>query len=170
MSKCEPTIMFFGIANDRMAESHRKRPYTLESVYYYNRLSKFRHKKFLIVEDDEVCLLLLRPILKSWNISFDIARDGKEAIEMLANKNYDFAFLDINLPYASGIEIAQTLKKNRNHRNHKTILLAVTSNNSPKVIQRILESGITSHMIKPVNRDRLYEKILECIEIDERGS
>jgi DNA-binding response OmpR family regulator len=64
----------------------------------------------LIADDDRDTSRLLSEYLMSLRLKVDVADDGKRALELLDRKRYDFVFLDCNMPEATGLEIAKSLK------------------------------------------------------------
>jgi two-component system response regulator VicR len=68
-------------------------------------------KKILIIEDDELMLKILQFILKKENYDIIIAKDGQVGIEKISQHVPDLVITDVMLPYKTGIEIVNYLKK-----------------------------------------------------------
>ena len=64
----------------------------------------------LIVEDDEPTQTLLRAILQRFGHASDIAGNGKEAIDLLRERQYAAVILDLMMPDVSGKEVLDFLK------------------------------------------------------------
>ena len=58
----------------------------------------------LIIEDDPTNQVIAETLLKKIGVTCDLANNGEEAIQILKEKDYDFALMDINMPGMNGIE------------------------------------------------------------------
>lgn len=67
-------------------------------------------KKILVADDEEGICQLLKEYITIIGGRVDLAYDGKRAREYLDSKNYDFVFLDCNMPELTGVEVAKYLK------------------------------------------------------------
>lgn len=71
---------------------------------------------FLIVEDDEDIRELLQLVLKSnFNCEVDVAKDGREGLGKLEERDYSLCITDNQMPYLKGRDlIHQAQKKSLN--------------------------------------------------------
>ncbi len=83
-------------------------------------------------------------------LSFELFKFGSSASILNSSKNFDIAFLDIEMDGANGIEIARELKKT----NPNTVLIFVT--NYDNYLDNALDLGITRFFGKPINSARFY--------------
>lgn len=67
--------------------------------------------KILIVEDNPVNQALLAKILKKENATTAIANDGRQGLKMALEDNFDFIFMDINMPIMSGYEATTAIRE-----------------------------------------------------------
>lgn len=69
--------------------------------------------RILIADDDPaLCDLFQRAILAvepSWSV--EVARDGREALEMLCKGRFDVAVLDLVMPHLNGIEVLEAIRQ-----------------------------------------------------------
>lgn len=63
----------------------------------------------LIVDDDKAVLRLLARVAERAGFDVDTAKDGLQAMEMLAKKQYDIAIIDLMMPRMSGYELVQKI-------------------------------------------------------------
>lgn len=63
--------------------------------------------KVLIVEDEEPIRELVRMTLEREGYACDLARDGKQAADLVEEVDYDLVLLDIMLPHIDGYELAE---------------------------------------------------------------
>lgn len=66
-------------------------------------------KKILLVEDSEICQLATKNLLEELHYLVDVAKNGKEALELLKNY-YDIILLDIGLPDIDGISLTRMIR------------------------------------------------------------
>lgn len=110
-----------------------------------------KNKKILIVEDDKVNQELLSAMLKIYSVDSDIAENGIEAIEKIQqNDDYDFIFMDLNMPKMDGLEATKKIRKLESHKS-KAIIIAVTANAMLGDKEKCLSAGMNDYMQKPVS-------------------
>ena len=123
-------------------------------------------KRILYADDDEHNILLGESILKDWDVAFELAYDGNEAVEMLQNEKFDIVLLDIQMPGYTGVEVLEQVKKDEKNPNRQTKMLAVTANIMESDIQKYLKSGFDGYILKPFREDELYNKICNLLNLD----
>lgn len=78
--------------------------------------------KILIVEDDEMILRALEFRLKKESYDVQVARTGKEALDLLKSKSFHLVITDLMLPFVMGMELLAYIKAN--HPNVPVIVLS----------------------------------------------
>ena len=116
--------------------------------------------KVLVAEDAPMNQFLLKAILDSWDFQYDIADNGKIAIEKLQNNNYDIILLDLQMPEVDGFEVAGFI---RDKMNSSIPIIALTANAEAAEMEKCSLIGIADCMAKPVNEALLYNRIKELI-------
>ncbi|RUA28036.1 MAG: response regulator [Bacteroidetes bacterium] len=120
----------------------------------------------LLVEDNEGDIVLTQEAFEDSKIinSMDIAKNGKEALDMLfQNQGYekfkepDLVLLDINLPIKSGHEVLKELKSN-NQKKHIPVIILTTSS-SQKDIEMAYQNHANCYITKPVEINDFLEAI-----------
>lgn len=66
--------------------------------------------RLLIVDDHQLNLKLLSIFMTKWNYRFDLAEDGRTAVNKAKENHYDFILMDVQLPDISGPEAVQQIK------------------------------------------------------------
>lgn len=113
----------------------------------------------LVVEDNHVNQKLMNEFLSRMGQSIKIASSGEDALQLVANEEFDLIFMDISLPGISGIETTIRL---RNDRNIKQIpIYALTGNVLEEDIRKCYDAGMNGHIAKPVSPDALRHAINE---------
>jgi two-component system sensor histidine kinase BarA len=107
----------------------------------------------LIADDNEINLWLLREQLEHWTTNITSAKDGREAWQLLQQRPYDFIFLDVNMPFLSGFDVAENLRGTENY-NRQTPAVAVTAHAQNQQQERAIAAGFNECLVKPI---RLYQ-------------
>ncbi|MBX7172639.1 MAG: response regulator transcription factor [Pyrinomonadaceae bacterium] len=101
--------------------------------------------KILIVEDEQHLAEGLKFNLELEDYETEIAQDGKIALEILANKEFDAIILDVMLPEIDGFEVARTLRSQENF----TPILMLTALGKPEDVLLGFEAGADDYLPKP---------------------
>lgn len=126
--------------------------------------------KILLVDDNFVDRKILMNVLKNIAV-FDIAVDGKEAIEahkMSVNDNtpYDVILLDFKMPETDGLCVLQAIrayeKANGILLGEGVPIIMVTSFTKPST--DAFFNGCDDYLIKPVKTKDLIEKIQKVVK------
>ncbi|MDE5997347.1 MAG: response regulator, partial [Muribaculaceae bacterium] len=115
---------------------------------------KYERRKILIVEDNESNSELLKEILSD---RFDIvsAKDGSESITVFAKETPDLVLMDLNLPKKDGYEATTEIR-----RLSKTVpIIAVTAYAQISDKRKVLASGFTDYLAKPIEEEDLISTI-----------
>ena len=103
----------------------------------------------LVCDDDSMQRLLIRQCLESEGMRVLEAQDGYEALDLAANNNPDFIFMDVDMPGISGIETCRRLRAREDSED--TPILIVTGADDQETIDLGFEAGATQYITKPLN-------------------
>ncbi len=111
----------------------------------------------LLVEDNGTNQMFMKVLLKKLGNSFDIASNGKEAIEKFKNNSYDVILMDENMPLMNGIEATKIIRKIEKVKGitKQTIIIALTANALEGDRERFLEAGMDMYLAKPLDIKKL---------------
>ena len=114
-------------------------------------------KKILIVEDDLSSRLYLNKILEKTGVSILNAGDGQEAVNVaLSNPDLDIILMDIQLPVMDGYSALSKIREFRKD----LIIIAQTAYGLLGDKEKIINSGFTDYIIKPILSQNLIEKLV----------
>jgi CheY-like chemotaxis protein len=113
-------------------------------------------KKILIVEDEVSNYELLLAMLRKSGAQFSWARNGREAVGLCENDNFDLILMDIKMPELSGYEAVNQLRA----KNQKMPIIAQTAYARVEDEIIILKRGFDGYISKPIDKNRLL-KLLE---------
>ena len=114
----------------------------------------------LIVEDYEANQMFLGIILENAGMSYDIANNGLEAIEMFKNNSYDLILMDENMPKMGGIASTKEIRQIEYDRKVKhTPVVSLTANALKGDRERFLRAGMDDYLTKPIEPAKLLKII-----------
>ena len=114
----------------------------------------------LIVDDNRTNQLVAKAMLSESGYQADIASGGREAVRLVTRKAYDLLLMDCNMPEIDGFEATQKIRS-LGGKASKVPILAMTATDNPVDIQRCFEVGMNGFLLKPLNLDRLRQKLNE---------
>lgn len=121
--------------------------------------------KLLIVEDNLELLMLMQQLLKTTYRVY-IARNGKEALKVINEKDLDLIISDVMMPEMDGLELTRTVKADPNY-NHLPIML-LTAKTQDEDEQQALLIGADEYLRKPFRLADLKLRIDNIIENRKR--
>jgi len=113
--------------------------------------------KILLVEDNEMNRDMLSRRLKRKDFEVVIAVDGQAGIDMASSSNPDIILMDLSLPIIDGWEATRQIKSNP--ATQSIPIIALTAHAMAGDEQKALDAGCDDYDTKPVNLNRLLEKI-----------
>lgn len=103
------------------------------------------NKKVLIVEDDAPFITLIQLALRDMDFEFDVAREGKSALNKLSQSQYDLVICDYRIPEIHGLEILKTA--NSHNPTCKTVLISAA--NEEMMDTNLEDLNLLAYMQKP---------------------
>ena len=110
-------------------------------------------KSILVVDDDPSVRKSLARVLTAENYLTLLARNGKEALEILANNHVDLIMLDLNMPVKDGWQTFSTLSFE-----NPTIPIVIITARSNQLFSA-LAAGVASLMEKPLDFPELLRTV-----------
>lgn len=117
--------------------------------------------KILIAEDEPSILLSLEFLLKNAGHDVAVARDGDEALRMIASAPPDLLVLDIMLPITNGFEVCRRIRETPAHAGMRILMLTARGRDSE--IRKGLDYGADAYMTKPFATRELLGTVAELL-------
>lgn len=118
-------------------------------------------KKVLIVDDEPNILLSLEFLMKKEGYTVFIARDGKEALEIIDKETPEAIILDIMMPNVDGYEVCEYVKGNDSLKEVKVVFLTAKTKESD--IKKGYEVGADLYLTKPFSTKNLVTQVKELM-------
>jgi CheY-like chemotaxis protein/two-component sensor histidine kinase len=125
--------------------------------------SVLKKAKVLIAEDNLMNQKLISEIMKKWEVNFDLAVDGQEALDKLYEKTYDIVLMDVNMPRVSGYEAAERIRMDTANLNNKVPMIALTAAALQSEKQKVFDSGMNEFVSKPFVPANLKKVMIQLL-------
>ncbi len=136
--------------------------FQLSDVRLHFRSARRKWQSILVVDDDEILIKTVRPILMSHGYSVLTANKGEEGLRIAQEQGPDLILLDVILPGIKGREVCRRLKEDERTRHIPVIFL--TAKDSQDDITAEIDAGGEAHLTKPVNAESLIVTIQGALE------
>lgn len=115
--------------------------------------------KILVADDESIIRLGLKTILTELGYDVTLTSDGREALRVAHQKEFDFAIFDIKMPFTDGLEAARALYKYR-----PTPILLLTAFGEQELIEKASNLPIQGYLMKPVDEKQLSAAIIVALK------
>jgi CheY-like chemotaxis protein len=122
-------------------------------------LELLKDKKILLCEDKSINVLIIKKILSSIGIKTDVAENGFEGLHKVKNNHYDLILMDIRMPVMDGLTATKKIRL----FNKTTPIIALSANAHQEDIEKSINSGMNSHLSKPIEKQKLFETLVKYI-------
>ena len=116
--------------------------------------------RVLVVDDEQSMRDMLRIVLRRDGYDVSVARDGREAIELLQKQPMDLLLSDIRMPDVSGVEVLRAAKD----INRDIVAIMMTAFASTDTAVEALRLGANDYFTKPFSMDELRLKVRQHLE------
>lgn len=120
-------------------------------------------KPRILWADDEIELLKPHVLfLENKGYEMVTVNNGREAIELVNDEDFDMVFLDENMPGVSGLDALAAIKQSDPH----LPIIMITKNEEEHIMEDAIGNKINDYLIKPVNPNQILLSIKK--NLDER--
>ena len=109
------------------------------------------NKHVLIVEDNKTNSILLKKMLEQFSLNVTQSSNGKEALSLIINNQFDLIMMDWHMPVMDGLDCTQKIKK----QNPKLPIIGITANTDKSAINICKASGMDEVLLKPLRLTEL---------------
>ncbi len=129
----------------------------------------FLKGKVLVVEDNKTNQMLISLILDECGLEYEIANNGKEAVEKFSdNQDYAIILMDENMPVMNGIEAVKHIRLLEQDKGVEPLpIIAVTANALSSDRQRFIDAGMDDYIAKPYTEQTIRNVLLKYIGTKE---
>jgi len=118
--------------------------------------------KILLAEDNKVNQIVAIGILEDYLVEIDIANNGKEAVDMSCEKQYDIILMDLHMPIMDGFEATKLIRAKENYKDIPIFALSAAVMKKDKDLSH--DAGMDEHLSKPIEKDILIQMIISYVK------
>ncbi len=120
--------------------------------------------RILLVEDNIVNQKLAFRLLQKMNYQVEVANNGKEALELWQNGEFDLILMDIQMPEMDGMTATVKIREQEQVTGAHIPIIALTAHAMKGDRERCLECGMDSYVSKPIKRAALEMEIKKLLQ------
>ncbi|MDR2403610.1 MAG: response regulator [Spirochaetaceae bacterium] len=124
--------------------------------------------RILVVDDIATNLKVAEGLLAFYQPRVDCCLDGKQAVALVQNHDYDIIFMDHMMPGMDGIEATALIRALEGDRYRKMPIIALTANAIAGMKDMFLANGFNDYLTKPIEIAKLDEIIETWVPKEKR--
>jgi CheY-like chemotaxis protein/PAS domain-containing protein len=113
----------------------------------------------LLVDDMVVNQKLLSLQMMRLGLKSEMAKNGREAVGLATNREFDLVFMDIDMPVMDGIAATKAIRAHEAGSNRHVPIVAMTSYKRDIDKQRCFDAGMDDYLVKGATRKELLEVV-----------
>jgi len=127
------------------------------------------HKLVLFAEDNPTNQMVIGKQLERLGYAFDIAENGVEALEKLAETPYALLLSDCRMPEMGGLELSRAIRKQEAEATGSSPLpiVALTANATSEDEEACYQAGMDGYLVKPLQFKLLGEAMATWLPLDD---
>jgi DNA-binding NtrC family response regulator len=103
----------------------------------------------LVVDDDQDHNRALAKIFEQTGYRVNTARDGREALNILAEQSFDLVFTDLRMPHMNGLDLLRNMRA----MSPEVPVVILTAFGEWETYMDAMDCGCVDYLSKPVRRD-----------------
>jgi PAS domain S-box-containing protein len=117
--------------------------------------------RILLVEDNELNQQVAQGLLATGGLTVVVAKNGQEALDRVAESDFDAVLMDIHMPLMDGFEATRRIRSQAQHANLP--IIAMTAAAMVQDREACTAAGMNDHVSKPIDPRELAEKLAKWI-------
>lgn len=113
--------------------------------------------RILVVDDHPANRALVQAQMNTLGYQADVAADGAQALQLIAQARYDMVLTDLNMPGMDGYTLARLLRS----QGMRLPIIAVTASASVTEHERCAEAGMNAVLVRPILLDTIEHMVRE---------
>jgi PAS domain S-box-containing protein len=114
--------------------------------------------RVLVVDDDPTTQLHMERLLKKYGMHVEVAENGAQALDRLAQEPFDCVLMDVQMPVMDGVEATEQIRgAQASYSSLPIIALTAYAMSGDK--EKLMNLGMNDYISKPVDKEELMEAI-----------
>ncbi|OIQ32608.1 MAG: hybrid sensor histidine kinase/response regulator [Alphaproteobacteria bacterium MedPE-SWcel] len=123
-----------------------------------------RRWRVLVAEDNRTNRMVLRHMLKEYDLDMIWVQNGKKAVEAWSTQKPDLVLMDVNMPVLDGVSATEQIREREEAEARAPVpIIAVSANALVHQVKAYLEQGMTDHVAKPIRKQRLLQIMAQAL-------
>jgi signal transduction histidine kinase/DNA-binding response OmpR family regulator len=132
-----------------ISDYHREQDETTADIYRFNC-------RVLVAEDNLTNQIVVRGMLELFGCTVALAANGREAVRMVREKQYDIIFMDCQMPELDGYSATVKIREFERENKKKPLpIIALTAHVMSGDRERCLNTGMDDYLGKPLQQNQL---------------
>lgn len=123
--------------------------------------NEFSGHRILVVDDEPINSEITASLLDETGLFVDVAIDGLDSLQKVAEVQYDLILMDMQMPNMDGLDATRIIRQMEGYA--ETPIVAMTANAFAEDRIRCQEAGMTDFLAKPFKPDALYEALIRLL-------
>ena len=129
----------------------------------YKQIFEAPDARVLVVDDNEMNLLVAKKLLRETKIQVDLAKSGRECLELTKQHFYHVIFMDHMMPEMDGVETLNRMRQQENGLCREVPVIALTANVMAGAEQNYRDKGFQSYLAKPISGSLMEAMLLKYL-------
>jgi CheY-like chemotaxis protein len=130
-----------------------------DSIKKSTEMSLATGKRILLVEDNLINQKLAKLLLAKLKCKVEVAGNGQEALDKLADSKFDLVFMDCQMPVMDGYTASGKIRELQGDAS-KLPIVAMTANAMRGDREKCIEAGMDDYLSKPVQAEAIRDAIV----------
>ena len=115
--------------------------------------------RILLAEDNVVNQRVARALLERRGHTVTVAGNGREAVRLAGERDFDLVLMDVQMPEMDGLEATAVLRAREAGAGRRIPIVAMTAHAMKGDAERCLEAGMDAYVSKPIKPELLFATI-----------
>jgi signal transduction histidine kinase/CheY-like chemotaxis protein len=119
-----------------------------------------KNAHILLVEDYKGNILVVTSILEMYGYSYELAKNGNDALIKLSHTHFDLILMDVQMPEMDGLEVTRRIRISESTTDSLPIpIIGMTAHALAGDRQRCIDAGMSDYIAKPFDLQKLLKSI-----------
>jgi two-component system sensor histidine kinase/response regulator len=115
--------------------------------------------RILVAEDNELNVTLLEALLGQRGHRAQFVGDGRAALALARDSDFDLMLLDLHMPEMDGFEVVRAIREHEHTTRKRLPIIALTARSSLRDRERCLAAGMDDFLSKPIEAESLWAAV-----------